>query len=402
MDGRCRTGARAVAAGECDAGLRCEPNTMSCRPALELGDPCDNSGVFNPCPAGASCEASAAGPWTCVAYGTRGARCAAVSGRLRCSEGFACAAGVCVVGKRPAGARCDDANDDPVVCAAGLRCVAAFGAHLCAADGAAGGMCRAAEPACDVPAACVATPSGRRCLAPLPRDANCARLDAACADGLRCADVGGGRRCVDAPAGTLASPCRATEPRCDDGGRCDASEFCRAPSTEGEVCVDDRGCASGLRCLLGRCASLGVDGRFCRETEPRCDEGLACLGPRCQRPPDGAPCGASADCGRGNRCVLGRCETLGAVGARCRSDAPSCDEGLRCGPEGRCIADDLTGATCSGDPVACGPERHCAGPSRCLRDGVEGGWCRVAAPTLCDPGLTCDAAGATPRCAPAP
>jgi hypothetical protein len=197
------------------------------RPPTADGAACTAPDGVAECAGGASCqlpEARADAP-VCIRDGARNGRCRTEG--AACEDGLRCEGGGCR-GPVPPGADCH--VNDPYACVEGAHCVSLpGGATRCVSDGALGGKCRAAGPACDEPTRCNGAPSSLQ---------------------SRCEEV-------------LA-----------DGDPCDSSDSL-AICAEGSSCTYDFNSAGAL---MWRCLRLGARGAQCRGAEPACDEGLACNG----------------------------------------------------------------------------------------------------------------------------
>lgn len=173
-------------------------------------------------------------------------------------------------------------------------------------------------------------------------------------------------RCVEAIERSLegcdwVTPLAAPLPPACDG-------IVRGALAEGDRCCSSLECAEGLHCedagptregicraprAAGPCgATVDALAAFTRqaryaESHPECRG--HCAGRLCAEDvPLGGPCKGPLECGRGRRCVDGRCSDapLPSVGAACSGGL--CAPGARC-VAGRCAAPRAEGAACSRD-----------------------------------------------------
>lgn len=381
--GRCRSWGEGSL---CDPGLACD-DALRCVPALEEGARC--GAPDRACGEGLRCVDNA-----CVRSGREGAWCGARGGRFVCDAGLGCDRGVrCERLDQGVNATCSLTL--PGACAAGLSCAAGV-RNYCVPIGSINGRCRGSAPRCDEGLVCGRDPSsGERCYDPIPLGEPCLLTSDLCAEGSTCTNLlrGPATRCTKALAGTENARCRAASPRCDAPLFCEPDlNYCRPPLAQGAFCDARRPCVEGLSCHRGICQRLGAEGDFCRDDAPRCDAGLACLGLRCVRVPEGQPCARGQDCGEGNLCVLGRCRVMGAAeGDRCGLRATPCPPGFFCdtgwgGTWFTCARELPEGAVC--DSPRCGATRDCI-VGRCVSRGSLGGQCRHNGTTLCDGDLQC-------------
>lgn len=130
-----------------------------------------------------------------------------------------------------------------------------------------------------------------------------------------------------------------------------------APCTRGPIEVTNR-CAGGEGICLERCERLPRDGERCLY-DVACATGLVCReSGRCGEPlPAGEPCSSNEQCTVPLICVEGACGALRAVGERC-SGYKDCAVGLLC-VDGSCAR----GADVCNDAMACGHLRWCEGRS---------------------------------------
>jgi hypothetical protein len=115
-----------------------------------------------------------------------------------------------------------------------------------------------------------------------------------------------------------------------------ALSICIDKGLQAASCSSNSSCASGERCVCGRCVT-----RPCRGSA-ECEEHEVCQGSRCTR-----QCAADRDCANGQGCTGGGCAT------RCAS-ASDCAYGEKCSAlDGTCMA-----KICS-DTVACSESDDC-------------------------------------------
>lgn len=234
---------------------------------------------------------------------------------------------------------------------------------------------------------------------------SCGPRVASCGGGLTCSR-GLDPRCV--AAGGLSQACRA-DGTCDPGLACNSVDRCVRALEVGDDClhiVARATCPPTTHCIgddaAMRCVADGAVGGRCRTAEPRCDEGLACDGRDCRlAASEGEVCDGIRACERGTGCAYtgpraGRCVRDGEVDGRCDRDS------IRCGPElactwresvaPRCLRAVASGAVCD---VMHGVSACVGGAcvaGRCVPDGASGGACRPRA-SACDAGLGCSSAG---------
>lgn len=358
----------------------------------------DLARAYDPCEivageGGAMCGEDARCQGVCVPEGEVDASCLADGD---CRAGLWCVGRRCALPRLVRTSRACGAG-----CAPGSRCVEG----RCRAEVTEGAACDA-DAVCPATLACVAGRCGRF----TPRGADCSRAPSSCTPGTRCLRAGDGLRCVDLepPRCDAATPC-ATGTRCIDG-RCAGEGVCVSAQTYPRVpCGDAAGCvdpaATGDPTAPPRCVRDGAAGGFCRATGARCDPGAACAIGRCVAVVgEGARCGPwSALCGRGLRCgPQSQCVRDGApgeAGGACVGGL-RCNEGAQCDPaSGTCVATVDAGGPCTSS-ASCPRGESCSLDERRCRPRVSrGGACATsdacAAPWTCLDGR-CDAAPVTP------
>ena len=447
LEGACRRAAR-----PCDDGLTCVGGTTEgppgvCLRAIRPGDPC----VLGVTCVGGACPAIG-NPPVCVAAGTLGGPCrndgARCDAGLHCarqgfSEGFACQRAFVL------GGACVDDYGRSGVCPDGSACRRLGDAWRCTSDGAEGGRCRGASPACDSGLVCtgvggvigcfrdasIGVRGGRcaassvdaciagllcdaranRCVDPIPLGARCTLASDTCAPGLRChraaasTDPGDQGRCVR--DGSLGGRCRGLPPRCDAGLLCGDGPVavCGQPLADGARCdpTDPTRVCDGA-CTVDGCRARGRLGTPCRATDTACDGGLMCLrrrsGDVCVQPvalqarcsdalsercPPGASCRLPPGSGQGV------CQDNGTLAPPCGVGG-ACASGRRC-VQGLCHPMAADGALCF-ESIVCAAGSTCiylqnsVFAGECVRDGAPGAACREQgapcdAPAVCRPVL---------------
>lgn len=159
--------------------------------------------------------------------------------------------------------------------------------------------------------------------------------------------------------GSLGSPCTiGTVPGvdgCADGLSC-VGGSCATPPGEGERCADDEECLDGLVCRTAsdgarRCASHALDGEPCTSSvRNECASGLYCGTEGVCRPRRvlGEPCeGDFHECAETLSCAIGadRSGTCAAIPAEGEPCTDACSDGLIC-------AETVVGGACV--PRVCG------------------------------------------------
>lgn len=113
------------------------------------------------------------------------------------------------------------------------------------------------------------------------------------------------------------------------------------------------------------------------------------------------PPGSADPCGPGRHCIAvgpgfaGICMRDGARGGLCRDDSIACDEDIEC-LNGWCAQNQHFGPRTRCGARFCGLNEGCVeldGRLQCVTHGRAGAYCRQAAPSVCDTGLTCDDVG---------
>lgn len=332
----------------CDRGYACTaPHALaagSCVPAAAHDRDCRALGgePLRACD-GEDCVPGTSG-WRCAPLGSLHARCRA--GATACDDGLVCTPSpgtsrgfqTCEV-PLPSGAPCV-AFSQFGACPGDEVCPRDGGVGRCGARGLPFAECRDAAPRCDPGLECreSSIDATRTCY---PTD----HVGAPCRSSEGCPDALG---CLVDPA-TSSGTCRTPYVRggpcfgaCYDGSACHrtgaGSGLCVAPLRLGDACSyeGERSCGQDMTCVAhpdgsARCARDGTEGAYRRLDAHPCDEGLVPT-------PDGLcrwPFGLGDACGvrpctDGSSCVRGVCRAEGTLGARCRRDDLSCDDGLAC------------------------------------------------------------------------
>jgi len=190
--------------------------------------------------------------------------------------------------------------------------------------------------------------------------------------------------CKAALAGTIAEG-----GDCSLDGECRGEQYCKlgdacpgkcAPYEQaGGACTGNSSCVSGLKCgANGHCVAPSQEGEACKQGEPDCVDGLACLGDD-----------STAH-------TPGKCVTLakafnGKAGASCALDTNLCSIGFACEIKsltpisGNCVAKLDSGAVCHiAVPDECPDDEYCVLPAP-----LGAGKCttKPAAGTKCGAGL---------------
>lgn len=230
----------------CDEGGTClftDPLASQCVRVIPRGESCAASTAFAVCAEGSSCAAGPDRVARCMPYGSAGTSCApSTAPGFTCDPGLICSQALGCAAPRREGEACGSAASGE--CVAGLSCSTISDPPLrCVADGAVGGACRATGAPCDPGLVCDATSvsAGPVCVRPSPVGGPCGMWPTRCAADAAC--VAG--RCVI--TGRTDSPCRESEPACDDGLRC-VLGYCSATAASG---CSPRGpaCAAPAECL---------------------------------------------------------------------------------------------------------------------------------------------------------
>lgn len=330
---------------------------------LRLNDPCD-VGFGNqrgPCGEGFCPIFPMVCPARCTAYQTVGMPCGetGLSAQV-CAPNLICQSGTCRA--LPArGAACTGSCAEGLVC----RVLVDAGGSTCEPPVPSGG-------ACNVPVECV---SGL-CSGGICRDRAAAMGDRCeirtqCPAGLGCHDTtpGGVVVSVCVPDLDLGAACDPEASRCGPGLQCSgtgsAARCVYAEPEAGQPC-NMGNCASGLACVMGTCQTLAALGARCDATQPF------------------GTCASPGYCG-----LDGVCRGPAALGGACRPGVESsCELGLFCGADSRCARSLPAGSTC--DPMVA---RACASGLRCVSNRCTAGLPRGAActsPEACSDGLCID------------
>jgi hypothetical protein len=194
-------------------------------------------------------------------------------------------------------------------------------------------------------------------------------------------------------------------PRESAGGPCSANDDCqpalncgRRCASTGEACSRNNDCPDQNCERVGRCfAPAGAGDRCEGATEPRCGDGLFCLG-------------AENDSGQSGNCRTIDEAFSSTTGERCYfGGAPLCSGNLRCIVQGidtttgsiqtSCGPAVSSGAACKiAIPDMCPADEYCAVPrdaldGRCTRRPAAGSPCATQGsdpPSICARGLACD------------
>jgi len=262
---------------------------------------------------------------------------------LPCTQGDACAAGVCKAGANvcPCTAvdgaiTCNDSN----VCTADA-CTSQDGLWSCSHTALAGSSCDDGD-ACTQSDACV----GSTCQGSSP--VVCSAIDA-------CHEAGA---CVPT-TGTCTSPARADGSPCDDGDACTQSDGCQKGACEGSNpvnCAASDQCHSAGTCdkSTGNCSNPSkTDGTTCSDANS-CTQSDSCQGGVCTGS-NPVTCTASNACHS-----IGTCDAAtGNCSNPAKTDGSPCSDGLTCTSEA-CQA-----GVCETAAVTCPAHAACAEPGGC-------------------------------------
>jgi len=194
--------------------------------------------------------------------------------------------------------------------------------------------------------------------------------------------------------------CKGADTYCASNGTCPGR--CAARENSGGPCSTNDDCQAGLRCDResepARCFEPAGSGDRCEgATEPRCAEGLFCLG-------------AENDSGQSGNCRTIEEAFSSSEGESCYfGGSPLCAGNLRCIVQGvdtttgniltRCGPSVSSGAACKiAIPDMCPADEYCAVPrdaidGRCTKRPSAGAACAAQgneAPSICARGLACD------------
>ncbi len=295
-------------------------NSLSCDPRDALAGPCAD--IFLP---GAASRSACFASDDCI------------------NENEACGGASCMKTCQPAGSQGKPCTRFGT-CDTGLRCELTTG--ICVGPAAVGGDCTSGANQCDATSycdlaltrKCVALPTaGQTCRGGLPR----------CTNGFYCSNT----TCQARLAQGVTCPAAADS--CQTALFCDTTKVptsCQPRAQVGGTCTGD-GCAAGLRCIRGSCAT-----------------------PRMA----GGTCATSSDCAPGLSCddVLRSCQAFNfevAAGETCTDDVRSCDTDLSCrgfavnpdggvGTVGRCVVPKVGDACTSNTSGECPRAAFCNVP----------------------------------------
>jgi hypothetical protein len=308
------------------------------------------------CPEDSVCVTQERG---CVRRGVAGGVCE--PGPVPCRDGSPCVGISTGTSLEPASARCGvpvggvaeggSCSETGTVCAAGLVCVT-WSPRTCMRPGTLRAPCRTggATPACDGALVC----SWGVCIPPTEPGDACVLVSSSylCSTGQECALTGLRYRCAN--EGAPGTSCGESSP-CLAGSVC-AAGTCVVPEI-GRPCpyelrslvvsTSSPTCGPGNGCVItdtdSTCMPRGVVSGLCRDRQPWCDAGGACVEGVCRAVvSDGSPCADAATCSYASSCegppTDRRCRAFGSSGGRCRLTPGSvaCDPPLGCGPAGLC------------------------------------------------------------------
>ncbi|HVY29237.1 MAG TPA: hypothetical protein VHB79_21910 [Polyangiaceae bacterium] len=208
-------------------------------------------------------------------------------------------------------------------------------------------------------------------------------------------DCDRGSRCVAGERGR--SVCQLEdEAACSDAGTCHGAELCGVDGQCRDGCSSDSGCLSEQVCRAGTCADqdeLDPQGALVpspdRPATPTpcafasdCPDNLVCRAGRCV-----AECANDAECGAGESCLDGRCQTAVVNPSNCLRSS-DCKQGEQClagacqplptTPRPACAYDsdcEQAGEHCQAGVCRC----ECAANQDCASDQVCGGGCQCVA-----------------------
>jgi len=188
--------------------------------------------------------------------------------------------------------------------------------------------------------------------------------------------------CKAAVEGTIAEGAA-----CSLDGECQGDQYCKlgdacpgkcAPYEQaGGVCTGNGDCASDLKCgVTGRCVTPSNEGEPCKQGEPECVDGYACLGEDSTQKTPG-------------KCVTISAAFSGKLGDGCSLGTNLCAARLSCEIKtlatlsGECVAKVASGAVCHvAVPDQCQDEEYCvltnvALPGKCTPKPAAGEKCGV-------------------------